>query len=336
MFEASELRKDIITGETVIIAANRRFRPQDFKDASGNTKSLHSSCPFCPGNEKLTPPEILTVPQENDSAAWDIRVVPNKFPMINPTLFNENHRDHANANIQGCCGEHEVVIESPIHNESFANLSVRRITKIFQTFQSRIAAFRKNPALKSFVIFKNEGADAGASLIHPHSQVLATNFIPQRVKREFSLFRKHFSQNRNCLVCGMIKNELKNDARIISRQDDFVALAPFAARKPYETWILPTSHQPIFEKVGLAQLRAFSLLLKSIVVKFRELLNTPAFNFAISSPIIQSKLMNLHHWRLEIAPVTSKQGGFEWNSGIFVNSVPPEIAAKRLKLTLSE
>ena len=326
-----ELRKDPVVGRGVIISTERARRPTDFQREAVRARGDH--CVFCAGDEDKTPPEILAgrpAGSPPNSPGWTYRVVPNKFPALRiegdlePT--GEGLFDRMNG-----VGAHEVVIESPDHRASLATMSVDAVAELLLAFRERMLDLKKDPRLEYALVFKNHGEAAGASLEHPHSQLIATPIIPIMVTEELEGSMRYWEIKERCVWCDIIRQERRGRQRVILEQNGFVALAPFAPRFPFETWILPTQHRAAFEESGIEDLRGLAGLLSAFIHRMTETLKEPPFNFMLHTAPFRDAESEYFHWHLEIIPKLSNVAGFEWGSGFFINPMPPEAAASALR-----
>lgn len=321
-----ELRKDPIVGRWVIISADRGKRPSDWERAGEPSRIVGTFCPFCPGNEDKTPREVVVVRPESGASDWSVRVVPNKFPalQIEGELVRKGEGIY---DWMSGIGAHEVVIETPDHNLEFPDYEAAHIEKILQIFKARIEDLRKDTRFKYIQIFKNHGVAAGASLGHSHSQLIATPILPKRVVEELEGAKKHFALKERCIFCDIINQERAVGKRIIQETDDFIAIAPFAARFPYEMWILPKTHCSHYENMEANQYLKLAEVLKDALLRVHKVLDAPPYNFVIHSSPIQEPAASDYHWHIEIIPKLTKIAGFEWGTGFYINAVAPEQSA---------
>ena len=243
-----ELRKDPITGRWVIIATDRALRPTDFVRDKVQIRGS-GFCPFCNGNEKKTPPEILSYRKDGsarDTPGWSLRVVPNKFPALGIEGTLNRHGEGVYDKMNGI-GAHEVIIETPQHNLTLATMPTRSVEDALWAYRDRILDLEKDRRFKYILIFKNHGEAAGASLEHTHSQLIALPVVPKRVREEVDGAREHYNFKERCIFCDIIRQEKERSARLIAENQAFLVLAPFAARFPFEIWIIPKTHQCAFE-----------------------------------------------------------------------------------------
>jgi UDPglucose--hexose-1-phosphate uridylyltransferase len=328
-----ELRKDPITGRWVIISTDRSRRPGDFSREPVVIKG-GGICPFCPGNEHRTPPEILAYrPGENparDSSGWNLRVVPNKFPALGIEGELERQADGMFDKMSGI-GAHEVVIETPNHTETLATMPLKRVEDVFWAFRDRILDLKQDRRFKYIMVFKNHGEPAGASLEHPHSQLIALPILPKQVVEELEGAKRYFANKERCIYCDIIRQELEERIRIAAENQDFVTLSPYAPRFPFETWILPKRHESAFENSPSNFYENLARMLRMILVKSIHVLDNPAYNLVLHTSPIQENTNDYYHWHLEIIPKLAKTAGFEWGTGFYINPTPPEEAAKFLR-----
>ncbi|MEA2005473.1 MAG: DUF4931 domain-containing protein [Acidobacteriota bacterium] len=337
-----ELRFDPLQNQWVIIATERETRPSDldYKAKYNHVKI----CPFCEGNESLTPPEIWAIRDPNtflNSPGWKVRVVPNKFPALKIQANRKRIKTGFYKKVEGT-GTHEVIIETPEHAVDLTDFTPEQIKLVLFTYQERLKELYKNPLFKYILVFKNHGKRAGASLSHSHSQVIAMPIIPRNVSLKLQGAKKHFQKKKHCLICELIQQERKNKVRLISLDDRFIAWTPFASRFPFEIFIAPIKHNHKFEEVGNNDLESLSRFLKDVLLRLKKVLNDPPYNFILNtSPNIKAwtktskdKLLAIkyyYHWHIEIIPRLTRIAGFEWGSGVYINPCVPEAAAKYLR-----
>jgi UDPglucose--hexose-1-phosphate uridylyltransferase len=331
-----ELRKDPIVGRWVIISTDRAKRPTDF--AREQNKLRGGFCPFCYGNESKTPPEILAYrpsqnggsPAAKDSPGWTVRVVPNKFPALG-IEGNLNRRAEGMFDRMNGIGAHEVIIETPDHVASLATMKERRVEDSLWAFRDRILDLKQDKRFKYILIFKNHGEAAGASLEHPHSQLIALPILPKQVVEELEGAKQYYIYKERCVFCDVIRQELDNGIRIVGENEQFVTMAPYAPRFPFETWILPKRHESAFENSSSAMFEDLAKALKSLLAKAYNVLDNPAYNLVIHTSPVQDPFNEHYHWHIEFMPKLTKTAGFEWGTGFYINPTPPEEAAKFLR-----
>ncbi|MBI5968883.1 MAG: galactose-1-phosphate uridylyltransferase [Deltaproteobacteria bacterium] len=327
----SELRKDPVTGRWVIISTERGRRPSDF--SMEKAKSRGGFCPLCPGNEDKTPPEILAFRQEGtppNKTGWRLRVVPNKFPAL---------RVEGDLNREGLglydkmngIGAHEVIIETPSHEETFSNLSAKTFEEVLWAFRDRMVDLKKDIRLRYAMIFKNHGEAAGATLEHSHSQLIALPIVPHLVVEEMAGAKDYYNYKERCIYCDIIRQEIRQGERVILENSEFVVLAPFASFSPFESWILPKRHNSFFEESQVHEIQSLAAIFSETLKRLEKALNFPPYNFTLHTTPFNEKRLEYYHWHFEIIPKLTKFAGFEWGSGFFINPTPPEEAAQFLR-----
>ena len=327
-----ELRKDPVTGRWVIIASDRGMRPSDFIREHVVPHESHT-CPFCPGNEHKTPPEILAYRPGGGPAngpGWTLRVVSNKFPALRVEGELNRQGEGLYDRMNGI-GAHEVLIETPDHMLTLGELPEKQIADILWAFRDRVLDLKRDFRLVYIIIFKNHGEAAGASLEHPHSQLIALPVVPKRAKEEMDGARRYFDYKERCIFCDIIRQELETTARVILETDHYLVLSPYASRFPFETWIIPKRHSAHFEATEPASIQNLGWVERAVMRKIDKVLERPAYNMMIHSAPIQEGEMAHYHWHIEIIPKLTRVAGFEWGTGFYINPTPPEQAAKFLR-----
>ncbi len=327
-----ELRKDAVSSRWVIISTDRRKRPYDFRLERPSVIGTEF-CPFCAGREAMTPPEVLAFRQNGsapNSSGWDLRVVPNKFPALqvegNLDREGEGMFDRMNG-----IGAHEVIIETPEHGKTLATLSVGELERVLWAFRERVLDLKRDTRFRYILIFKNHGALAGATLEHSHSQLIALPIVPDFVRAELDGARQHFLTKERCVFCDIIKQEIAEGRRIILENAEIVALAPYAARFPFETWLLPRSHAARFEEASREVYESLARMLKSILERMNRALETPSYNLFIHNLPFSEHSGEFYHWHVEVVPKVARTAGFESGTGFHINPTSPEEAAQVLR-----
>jgi len=331
-----ELRKDPVTGRWVIISTDRQKRPNDFRFDRAATIG-RDQCPFCPGRESLTPPEVLSYRQHGGSAntpGWDVRVVPNKFPalQVEGTLDREGEGifDRMNG-----IGAHEVIVETPDHGRTLASMSEPEIERILSAYRDRMLDLKQDRRLRHILIFKNHGAAAGTTLEHSHSQLIALPIVPDFVREEIEGARRHHEHRERCIFCDIVMQERKERSRLVLENEEFVVFAPWAPRSPFETWIVPKRHESNFEAEPKERLGYCAQALRSTLKRLGAALGDPPYNFIVHSNPLRDTPSLSYHWHIEVMPALTHVAGFEWGSGFHINPVPPEEAAEFLRLVIT-
>ncbi|MFA5795185.1 MAG: galactose-1-phosphate uridylyltransferase [Candidatus Brocadiia bacterium] len=327
-----ELRKDPILGRWVIIASERAKRPSDFKPAVSAVPS-NAPCPFCDGNEGLTPPEIFAMRAPNtrpNEKGWQVRVVPNKFPAL-AIEGSLSKRGRGLYDQMRGVGAHEVIIETPQHVTSMALMSVGNIEAVLHTYKNRLLDLKKDIRLVYGLIFKNVGDAAGASLDHTHSQLVATPVVPIRIEQEMRGSKNFYNYRGRCIYCDIIHQEIEDEVRVVVNDEHFIAVSPFASRFPFELWIMPKQHLTHFENIPDHLIPSLASISKKVFLKLERALSNPAYNTLIHSTPYNMEESEYYHWHIEIIPRITKLAGFEWGTGFYINPVPPEDATKFLR-----
>lgn len=332
----SEIRQDITTNEWVIIATERAKRPHDFvKPPKPLPPEFDPKCPFCPGNENMTPPEVLGYREGGppNSSNWWIRVIPNRFAALSPSQTGEPPKREMEGlfrKMEGV-GKHEVLIETPKHNLYFPHFTEKQAEEVVIALRERYLALRQEPNIRVVIIFKNHGEGAGTSLVHPHWQIVATPIVPQSLRRRLATATRYYDDNGGCLYCDLIQAEYKSAVRMVEDGAKFFVVHPFASRSPFETWILPKQHSASFGYLDFDSAKELGRVLKRILNKIFLLLGNPDFNIVIHTAPVKEENEDYFHWHLRIIPRLSMMAGFEIGSGIFINTALPEETAEALR-----
>jgi len=333
----SEFRQNPITKQWVLIAPARGKRPDQYATYSvmHGVPEVDVKCVFCPGNEKLNP-DILRINKQGKITKkddWEIRIIPNKFSALEHSVDYKHKEFYVSHSGDG---DHEVVITRK-HNEPVALQSISSVELSLKVFMQRIEALSGHPELAYIQVFHNHGRDAGASIIHPHYQIMATPIVPPHVHGEIMGCYHYYQNNKSCIYCDIIKEELKVKDRVIYESEHFVVMSAYASRSPFETWILPKKHGARFEHMSADELKHLSFVLKVTLGQLYTKLSDPPVNFYIHTmPVDKGSIHSMHeekayHWHLTIFPRITIWAGFEFATGIPVNPIPPEVTARFLK-----
>jgi UDPglucose--hexose-1-phosphate uridylyltransferase len=318
------MRRHYFLEEYCIIAAERRKRPSNFRRERGTETSDPRTCPFCPGNEEMTPPAVAVYTDEGVGSDGDERVRnwwARSFLNLYPAVTAEPLPPTKEWVADRARGFHEVIIESPDHDGDPSKFSRQELDRLVTVYRDRYACRIADPGVKFVSIFKNWGRVAGASLSHTHSQLVALPIVPPALLREMEAIR----ESPRCPYCSLAEREAASD-RLIFENDQFVLIAPFVSEVPYETWILPKEHASSLEGLDPRGLEEMAEALGEALRRQDRLLSGPAYNYSI-----RQLPHPRYHLNLRIHPAMSALAGFEKNTGIFINSVPPEVAARELR-----
>ena len=326
-----ELRKDPILGRWVIISTERGKRPTSFSSVSKRVQA--AMCPFCPGNETATPPEILAYRQpqtQKNQPGWRLRVIPNKYPALVIEGRIDREAKGLYDRMHGI-GAHEVIIETPEHARDLVDMADEEIRDILWAYRERMLDLARDSRFKYVLVFKNHGEAAGASLEHAHRQLIATPIIPKRVAEELEGAKRYYEFKERCIFCDIIRQEILENERIVRDHDAFISFQPFASRFPFETWIIPKTHQSSFLEMSDSEYLNLAASMKDTLLRLKLALNDPPFNFILHTRPISPDSHDFFHWHIEVMPKLTKLAGFEWGSGFYINPTSPEEAATFLR-----
>ena len=327
----SELRRDPITGRWIIVATDAARGPADFQVEAHEREG--GTCPFCPGNEAMTPPEISAIRPDGskpNAKGWSLRIVPNKFP----ALRIEGGLDREGIGIydqMNGVGAHEVIIETPDHLQDLADLTEAQVEQVILAYKQRSLDLRGDRRFRYLLIFKNYGETAGASLVHAHSQLIALPIVPKRVTEELRRADEYFQYKDRCVFCDLLQQELDDQERVVLETPEFLCFAPFVSRFPFELWIAPKTHAADFGQIAAPQISDLARTLREALQRVKRVLRDPSYNFLIHTSPVMDHIREEYHWHIEMMPRLTRVAGFEWGSGFYINPTPPEEAAQHLR-----
>lgn len=341
----NEIRKDYLLDRWVVIATERSRRPTDFAKKE-REQAKTTVCPMCPGNEHMTPPAVLVylkkgkgIRKDKDKNGfryknWLVRCVPNLYPAFSPPEKKTSKKTILKRNdLAAAIGHHEVLIESSNHDEHPADARIPQLIHVINAYIDRLRWLSAKKYVKYVSIFRNHGLEAGASLSHAHSQIIATPFVPKTVEEELMASKKFWKQNGKCVFCSIIEKEI-DGPRLILENSRFVVFAPYASVNPMEFWIIPKKHESTLLGMSQTEVKTFAETLKTCLKGLKELVNDPPYNYGFH--LAASKdARNYYHWHLEVYPKLAIWAGFEKSTGIYINTVTPETAAESLRKTIS-
>ncbi len=320
-----QLRQNVITGEWVVIAPERAKRPHDFVVSATRRSQPTDHCPFCPGSEAFN----QRYSEYDRSSTY---VIPNKFPAFVSEGEHEVRSYTSEAGFyrtKPAVGGHDVVVVRD-HQLTLPDFPLPTLVDFLSTIQARYQHYRQDPAVEYIMMIYNHGEAAAASISHPHGQIFASSVVPNHIVKELHGSEHYYELNGRCVYCEMIDHERNEKVRILAENNDFVMFTFFAARFPFEIWVLPKSHQSTFEELSSTGLQSFAEILKTGLGLLNRTLHDPALNFYIHSLPTTSERADYYHWHLEIAPRVANYGGFEMGGGTIIDIVSPEKAAEFL------
>jgi UDPglucose--hexose-1-phosphate uridylyltransferase len=327
----AELRREPVALRWVVIITSETKGPKDYLAFRKPYREIEpvEPCPFCAGNEALTPGQILGL-EGDQEGKWSVRVVPNKFPFFR--IEGElDRRPEGMYDVMNAIGAHEIIIETPDHEGGWGRVGSDQIQRILRAYRERASDLARDKRFRQILILKNH---PGVFYLHPHSHVLAMPVIPRRIDEEVGGTLDYFKRKERCIFCDIIKEEIASGKRVILETTHFLCFCPFASRYPFETWIIPRRHSPDFLSTGDEEMRDLASVMGSVFGRLLRLLQDPPYGFAIHSSPVQDKHHRAeYHWHIEIRPRIGLREGFEWATGFFVNSTPPELAATYLRET---
>lgn len=325
----SELRQDIFTGEWIIFAENRNERPSDFSSKPSENSKKHDDkaydkeCAFCLNNEKMTPKAIY---QNDADGKWSIRVFSNMYPAVSPEKNAVNKNSFYN-NENGY-GYHEVLVDTPYHNEAVHDFSKEHLFEILKVLKDRYAKLKKDKNIKYIQIFKNCGSKAGASLVHSHWQIVALTVVPSEQKMHMEKSEKYYSEKNKNIFSDIIAFEKNEKLRIISENKYFIAFAPFASKLSYEVWIVSKEEIPSYQGLSFKKLELLADILKTILDKIKNLTDDICYNICFQDiPTDIDLSIKYYNWYLRVIPRMGNPAGFEFGTASYLNPVLPENAA---------
>ena len=338
----SELRKDPIIDRWVIVATERSRRPTDFPPSIEPPTGAFS--PFASGQEDKTPPEVAQIgradDQPKDSPGWRVRVVPNKFPALSNS-GDPDFRGHGMYDLMNGIGAHEVIIENPDQTWDMSNASSEEMFDVMTAYALRIRSLHEDPRYHYILVFRNKGVAAGATIAHPHSQLIALPFLPKQIIEKLDAARAYFKRKNRSIFSDMLRQELEENARVVEENEHFVVLSPFAARFPFELQIFPKRHNHDYSQQSEAELRVLGETLQRNLKRIKGALSDPSYNMMLSTspsllplPGTEGRWATIASdfcWHIDILPRLTSVAGFEWGTGTYINPVAPEAATQFLR-----
>ena len=327
--QISELRQDLVTGDWVVIADGRSKRPEEFAahKREAVAEDPNKACFFCHPEETRQEKDVLIYQDENNE--WSLRVFPNKYPAFSRGKVTRHFEEGPYFGMDGV-GYHEVIVTRD-HEKQIAQLDVFRVAEIVDAYQERYIDLMNKKSVNYIEIFHNHGKEAGASIGHPHSQLMAIPVISPYVTLELDGAELYYKANKKCVYCTIIEWEMEHKKRIIFEDSDFLAFCPFASRASFEVWVIPKRHKPYFERISAEEKMHLAEALQASISKIFKALRDPAYNFYVHTGPCDGKDYAHFHWHIEILPRTSVWAGFELSTGIEISTIQPETAAEYLR-----
>ncbi|HEY7726907.1 MAG TPA: DUF4931 domain-containing protein [Candidatus Eisenbacteria bacterium] len=325
----SLLRYDPTTNDWIVYSSERSRRPHDAAPAAA-TPNDAADCPFCPGHEDRTPPELFAL-RDGPDGAWTVRVFANKFPAFSPESGHEHLEEGRVFRRLGGYGAHEIVVESPDHRAFLGHQPVDQIDRVLRTLLGRFNTLVQDTRIRAVVVFKNHGAPAGTSLHHPHWQIIATPVVPRLLRIRHAIATDYFDRTGRCVYCDLLEDERAAWVRVIAANDHYTALLPYASHSPFQIRILPRVHRASFGRVPEEELRPLALILREVLSRLHAALGDPAFNLTINTAPRGDEHKPYYLWHVEIIPRLTTPAGFELGCGMSINTVLPEEATRILR-----
>jgi UDPglucose--hexose-1-phosphate uridylyltransferase len=338
----NQMRRDPVTGIWTIMIQDGKdladLKPDAYRRLRRHRPG--ETCEFCSGRESETPPEIYAIRPDQlprNEPGWRVRVVPERFPVLQIHGDTNSRADGMYDMLDGI-GAHEIVIETPQHGKMMAEFTENELADVLMAYRERLLDLKRDIRFRYVMVYKSVGEGRGPSLRHAHSHVVATPITPTRVREELKNCQEFFLFKERCLICDMVRQELEDTQRLVAENENFLAFSPFAARAPFEIWILPKRHETFFEWNN--DLPVLAKLLRLVLMKIRQALGDPNYILVVhSGPNLMAgrhrgywkTVERDYHWHIEITPRLRGYTGFEVGAGFRLNWVPPERAAEMLR-----
>jgi UDPglucose--hexose-1-phosphate uridylyltransferase len=325
-----EMRQNRFTKEWVVIATERAKRPEELKTKREITQlpKYSPTCPFCPGNEQMSPGEVMRL--NGNDGSWRVKVVPNKFAALSREGEPTRKVERSKRTINGV-GIHDVIVETPDHSMTTALLPDDQVTAILNVYKQRYDEISRDSRITQITIFKNYGAAAGASLEHSHSQLIASPVISHQVRDRMYEALRHYDEFGECIFCQVNEEEMAEKTRVVMLTDHFVVLEPFASATPFTTHIYPLRHMATFGEINQQEIADLGRTLRALLGKLYVGLENPDFNYTVRTAPAENAGAKYYHWYISVIPRLTRVAGFELGSGMFINTVLPETAAEFLR-----
>ncbi|NLZ28610.1 MAG: galactose-1-phosphate uridylyltransferase [Firmicutes bacterium] len=340
----AEFRRDRVTGRWVIMAAEQSGQkaiqsPADREIRVEELPATVGNCPYCRGNENMTLPEIVAWREdgerEGEDGDWKVRVVPGGYPVPAPS-GNVFSAERCGSGIDSGIDPGEIIIEAPQHNLHPGRFTLEQMETVVEAYHHRFAEFSRINRARSIILFRGHKEEGGVSMEHPHARVMALPFVYPILEEEFRGARRYYLARGGCVFCSILREELRTGERIVVENDEFVALSPYAAATPYEVWILPRRHSPSFREIRPEQIAPLAAIMCQLMAGIFSALDDPPYHYYLHSAPLAEAASPFYHWHLEIVPRFAGSAGFERGTGVYINTVFPEEAARVLAQTEAE
>jgi UDPglucose--hexose-1-phosphate uridylyltransferase len=325
----TELRQDLVTGDWVVIATGRAKRPEDFAKHKREevAEDPDKPCFFCHPEETGQEKDVLIY--NTAEGDWSLRVFPNKYPAFARARAPKHFEEGPYFAMDGT-GYCELIVTRD-HNKQIALLDKMAVAEIIDAYQDRYVELMSKKSVNFIDIFHNHGKEAGASIVHPHSQLWAIPVISPYIKGELDGAETYYRNNKKCVYCTITEWEAEHKKRVIFENDNFLAFCPYSSRAAFEVWVVPKKHTPYFERITEAEKIELAEALQTSINKIYKALGDPAYNFYIHTSPCDGKDYPHYHWHIEILPRTATWAGFELSTGIEISTIQPEVAAEYLR-----
>lgn len=327
----SIFRRDPTSNEWVILAPRRFNRPHAPSPEGREARvERDPACPFCPGNEHETPPEIMRRPSEDTGRPWQLRVFPNLYAAVSPDGDENRDGEGPFQEMRGR-GAHEVVVESPRHDARLDEMRVEATSAMLDVWRERYSELLRRPEIRAVIVFKNFGAGAGTSLLHPHCQIVGVPVYPPQWMHALNISLRYFDRTGRSVYEDVVTGEREAGVRVVAQTGGFIVFCPFASKTPFETWILPTAHQSSFGDLTDDEIPVLAELMRDVLGRLRAAAGDPDFNLVVYSAPADAAEVRLFRWHLRLVPRITLPAGFEMGSGMSINTLMPEDAAEALR-----
>ncbi|MDR3049928.1 MAG: galactose-1-phosphate uridylyltransferase [Elusimicrobiota bacterium] len=330
----SEFRRNPVFGNWILIDSQRNFGNEKLSAVCERVHSDAKFCPFCAGNESMTKSEILAFSDNPhrypNTSGWKLRVIPNNKPILQVESAIKRQAYGIYDKMEGA-GAHEIIIETPEHNLQFKDAPLQYFENIYKAVVGRIKDLRNDSRFEHIFFIKKYGSLPATIMQHPHSQIIALPITPKQVNEELDGALRYFKYKERCVFCDIILQGIDNGARLLAENEYFIALCPYASRYPFEVWIMPKEHKSDFDLISDAEISALAKIVKTLYSKLVLLLDDCPITTVLHSAPLKRRNLSYYHWYIEIIPEIAVFGNIDKGTGLFINPVFPEEAARKLR-----